>query len=163
VRPAGSPKDISWVALFIGPVLLGSFVANGIFRVACDGRASFVSGGDASQASPIFLLFAIVLLASRIADPLLRFGLFAFALWNAMRIYVWITRDRLPDFVGWAGVISAMLFTAAGLRTYPWRHRVAIGVTIFLVVFSVSLYAQRLRRDIVGRTSIISDSFFCGS
>jgi hypothetical protein len=162
-RPAttGSPNDISRFGLFLGPALLASYAATGIVRVVCDGRSSLVESVSFSPVAPVFFFF-VILLPLRRMDPLMRAGLIGFALWQALQVYVWLTENRLPNFAGWIGVICAVLFTAAGLRA-SGRHRIAIAVSVFIVVFGFSAFTQRLARDMVGRTSIMSDSFFCRS
>ena len=144
--------------LYMGPVLLGVFLANGIYRTVCEGR-TFATASDGMPMFLIFVPFAIYI-AIKVKTHLERAAWFAFAAYFAIGALTWFGAIPRTTAAGWLMGIAGVLFSAIALWR-PTKKRIAIVAAILLLVFTGSLLAQRYARQLVGRSTVFAPSRIC--
>lgn len=150
--------DSTNAGLYIGPILLAVFLAGGAYRTICESR-SFVSPIDGTPFAPVFAAFTIYL-AFKVSTYLERAAWLAFAATFIVGAAVWILSVRAPSWAGWLFGLSAILFTAAGLRQST-RSKVAMAAVLFVLVFIGSFLAQRYGFKLAGRSTVFAASRIC--
>jgi hypothetical protein len=148
--------EIRRAGLYLGPVILGSVVGNGLYGVACGSR-SFVAG---TSAQPLALTFAFVIgaviLAWRFKEPLARVAMLIFAVHHGLLTYASISGAGLNSVTMTVLIaVFAALLTASGARDGTARRFVIAGSGfVAMVVFS---FGARYYADVLlGNHSVLS-------
>ena len=153
-----SDDQLARIALFIGPVLIGSFFGQVLFRGICQGR--WILAGEASPFA-VFGFFGLLLVV-RLKDPVLRVGILVFSIWQAVLFVAWMMADRLPPAASMMNIVCGGLLIAAGLRSAA-RHKAAIVVAIFVAMLLFSFTSRRFGDSVLGRDTVFRTSMFCSS
>jgi hypothetical protein len=149
------------VGLYLGPMVLASLVAGGIYRSLCGGQ-QFALGGVFGSNDIFNVGFALVasLLAWSIREPRARL---AFAI-LAVQLAVLPSGSILPEpvsplLIGSLSVAFAILVTSSGASTQPkWRVIVpAVFAAMFVFRWVTLYYAD----GIIGRQSVFRAGPFC--
>ena len=149
-------NDSIGAGLYIGPMLLGAFLADNAYRIICEGRSFVPPIITGTPFAPVFAAFSIYL-AFKVKTNLERAAWLAFAASFVVGAAAWISAVRAPGWSGWLFGLAPLLFTAVGLRS-PTRDRIAIAAGLFLLVFTGIFFAQRYSAQLMRRDTIFSPS-----
>jgi hypothetical protein len=147
--------------LYLGPVILGSVVANSVYRVACEARSFTIVSGEQPSVLNLPFLVLSVFLAWRVPEPVGRLAFVVMAVQQALLSYAAIS-TAAPNrvVVGALWVVFAALITASGAR-FGRKQRVVIASTVFVAMFLFSWGARYYADVVLGRRSVLRPSPIC--
>ena len=154
-------RQARMIGLYLGPMVLASVLAGGIYRSVCSGRPFMLGSvfGDNSAVSIMFALGAS-LLAWKLRD---RWGKLAFAVLAVQQVMLASgTVAQIPGgavLIGSLSIAFAILVTLSGVPTQTkWRVIVpAVFIAMFIFRWVTVYYAD----GIIGRHSVFRSGPFC--
>ncbi len=148
------------IGLYLGPVVLGSLVADGIYRSVCGGQRFALGGVFSSHLFQVLfgLMAAALAWSMRELRARLAFGILTFQ--QAVVASGWMFGAPVdPLLIGSLSVAFAVLVTMSGASMQPkWRLIVpAVFAAMFVVRWLTIYYAD----GIMGRHSVFRPGPFC--
>ena len=156
-------ENFKRAGLYLGPAILGSVVANSIYRVACEERSlTLIAGMPQGTIVNVLFLLGAVFAAWRVREPMGRAAFLAFAVSQAVLAYADLSATT-PNhlLVGIPLVLFALLLGASGARHARPRRVVMIASVAFVAMFLFSWGARHYADVLIGRNSVLRSSPIC--
>jgi hypothetical protein len=149
-------------ALYLGPALLGSVVANSVYRV-CEGNApALVAGMLQSVLLNVPFCIGSVYLALKVHDKLARAAFFLLAIEQAILAYGALSGTASNHLlVGIPMVLVAALLTLLGVRHTTRRRAALIAPAAFVAMLLLSWGGRYYGDVLMGRVSVVERIPIC--
>ena len=154
--------EIRKAGLYVGPLILGSIMANGVYHLICEGTSFSINSGTIESVFwNVPFLVGAAYLAWRLREPFGRIAVVVVGIQQALLIWAEVGRvsaDRMV--VGALGLAFGVLFTLSGLR-YRQRQSILKACGVFVAMFVFSWVTRNYADSLIGRDSVLRPTLIC--